>query len=211
MKEAKMKITELKQDPQNPNRMDEADKERMAKSMAEFGDLSGVILNRRTGYLVGGHQRVDIMKGCEITTKELTKPEPDGTVARGYIDYNGRRMSLRVVDWPEEKAKAALIAANRFGRVGHDDLDVLSVLLSELNAGELDMDLTGYSNDALEQMMKTETPMKSVEVKPPPKMAWVLIGVPTGSWPKISGMAEDAAKIEGSIVETTVNDDIKEN
>ena len=58
MKSAKV---ELKPDPTNPNRMDPSDKKRMARSLDEFGDLSGVILNRRTGLLVGGHQRVDVL------------------------------------------------------------------------------------------------------------------------------------------------------
>lgn len=44
-----------------------------------------------------------------------------------------------------------------------------------------------------------------------PKMAWVLIGVPIGEWGKISVFAEAAAKIDGSIVETTANDGIQKN
>lgn len=203
---SKAKQIELRADPANPNRMDDADKARMAKSMAEFGDMSGIVLNRRTGYLIGGHQRTDVLKGCEIVNEDLSKPEPDGTVARGHIDYNGRKMALRVVDWPESKARAALLAANRFGRVGNDDAAILKELLSELDTGEFDMDITGFSAKALEDMMTCDTPMKTVEIKTPPKLAWVLIGVPTGSWGDISQLVEEAGKIENSIVETTAND-----
>jgi hypothetical protein len=47
----------MKPDPRNPNRMTDADKGRMKASLAEFGDLSGIVINRRTDQLVGGHQR----------------------------------------------------------------------------------------------------------------------------------------------------------
>ncbi len=144
---------EAKPDPRNPNRMAPEDKARMAKSLAEFGDLSGVTLNRRTGLLIGGHQRVDVLAGATIKTTDLPKPEPDGTVARGYLEHGGRRYSVRVVDWPEAKAHAAMLAANRFGRVGADDPALLKDLLEQLDTGATDLDLTGYTREAIENLM----------------------------------------------------------
>ena len=143
----------LTADPANPNRMDPEDKARMAKALAEFGDLGGIVLNRRTGLLIGGHQRVDAMPGADIDVTDLPEPEPDGTVARGWLTCGGRRFGLRVVDWPEHKAHAALLAANRFGRVGQDDAALLKDLLQELDIGALDMDLTGYTSEELERLM----------------------------------------------------------
>jgi hypothetical protein len=57
------------------------------------------------------------------------------------------------VDWSPEKAHAALLAANRFGRVGQDDAAALKDLLQALDTGGADMDLTGYSADELERLM----------------------------------------------------------
>jgi hypothetical protein len=143
----------LRPDPANPNRMAPEDKARMAKSLAEFGDLSGVILNRRTGLLIGGHQRADVLTGAEIHVVDLDAPEPDGTVGRGYLIHAGRRYSLRVVDWSPDKAHAALLAANRFGRVGQDEAALLKDLLESLDDGQRDMDLTGYTREAIENLM----------------------------------------------------------
>jgi hypothetical protein len=151
-KRPKTNVT-LNPDPANPNRMDAANKARMAKSLAEFGDLSAIILNRRTGLLIGGHQRVDVLAGADMRVDDLPKPEPDGTVGRGWIERDGRRYALRVVDWPEDKAHAALLAANRFGRVGADDPAILKDLLQDLDTGALDMDLTGYSEKDIERLM----------------------------------------------------------
>jgi hypothetical protein len=132
------------------------DKARMIRSLAEFGDLSGVVLNRRTGLLIGGHQRADVLAGAQVHVADLDAPEPDGTVGRGYLIHGGRRYSLRVVDWTPEKAHAALLAANRYGRVGEDDAALLKDLLQELDTGAADMDLTGYTREAIESLMLQE-------------------------------------------------------
>lgn len=147
-----MKPITIKSDPQNPNRMDEADKKRMAASLAEFGDLGGIVINRRTGLLVGGHQRVSVL-GDSLEIEDLKKPEPDGTVGRGWITQDGRRYSVRVVDWDEAKAHAALLAANRFGRVGKDDNALLKDMLEELDTGAVNMDLTGFDHAVIENLM----------------------------------------------------------
>jgi hypothetical protein len=143
-------IKSLTPDPQNPNRMSADDKARMLKSLAEFGDLSGVIINRRTGLLIGGHQRADVLSGATLDVTDLPTPEPDGTVARGWLVHSGKRYAVRVVDWPERKAKAALLAANRFGRVGADDPELLAGLLRELGADA--EDVTGYDAAAIEKL-----------------------------------------------------------
>ncbi|OQB89829.1 MAG: hypothetical protein BWX84_02240 [Verrucomicrobia bacterium ADurb.Bin118] len=144
----------LTPDPSNPNRLGPADKKRMARSLDEFGDLSGVILNRRTGLLVGGHQRVDVLAGAEVQTEDLPAPEPDGTVARGWLVKSGKRYALRVVDWDETKAHAALLAANRFGRIGKDDDAALRALLDGLEAEGVDLELAGYTSEALAEIAR---------------------------------------------------------
>lgn len=147
-----MKPLTIKADPANPNRMEDADKKRMAASLAEFGDLGGIVINRRTGFIVGGHQRVSVL-GDSLEIEDLKNPEPDGTVGRGWITRDGRRYAVRVVDWDEAKAHAALLAANRFGRVGKDDNALLKDLLEELDTGAIDMDLTGFDHAAIENLM----------------------------------------------------------
>jgi hypothetical protein len=144
-------VLSLKPDPANPNRMDAEDKARMAKSLAEFGDLSGVILNRRTGLLIGGHQRADVLAGADIQTEELSKPDPDGTVARGWLVHLGRRYAVRVVDWSENKAHMALLAANRYGRVETTAGMVINLatnVYSAMSFGQRDnwLSLAGGSN-----------------------------------------------------------------
>jgi len=148
----------LAPDPANPNRLDAETRAGLARALAEFGDLSGVIVNRRTGLLIGGHQRADVLQDGRLDVQDLPAPEPDGTVARGHLEHGGRRYAVRVVDWPEDKAHAALLAANKYGRRGQDDADLLAGLLAELSqgqmtdTGELLADLTGYDAEDRERM-----------------------------------------------------------
>jgi len=147
-------VSTLAVNPRNPNRMADEDKGRMAKSLAEFGDLSGIVFNRKTRQLIGGHQRTSVMQtGQVVITERLSKPERDGTVARGYVEHLGARYQYREVDWPEARANAAMLAANRFGRVGEDDPGILKDVLLELDTGEFDIDLTGFDERAMEDLM----------------------------------------------------------
>lgn len=115
--------------------------------MAEFGDLSGIVMNVRTGHLIGGHQRVKLFDpGWEIKTE----PHEDvlWTVALGYVETPWGRWVYREVDWEEVKEKAANVAANKHG--GEWDFPKLSEVLIELHATNIDMELAGFDEKELE-------------------------------------------------------------
>ena len=150
---------DLTPDPANPNRLDEETKAGLARALAEFGDLSGIIINRCTGLLIGGHQRTDVMRDGKLDVRDLAKPEPDGTVARGHLQHLGRRYAVRVVDWTADKAHAAMLAANRYGRLGKDDPAALKAILETLStaqtteSGQKLTDAAGYTSEAMKQLM----------------------------------------------------------
>jgi DNA modification methylase len=104
----------------------------LRNSIGTTGDLSGIVVNVRTGNLVSGHQRLKaIPKGCQITKKKA--PDKTGTVAVGVIKLpNGSTLSYREVDWAINKEKAANITANNPNIQGNWDLLKLEPLLKEL-------------------------------------------------------------------------------
>ena len=61
MSENDPKVPDLKADPRNPNRMKPEDRDGLKRALVEFGDLSGIVYNRRTGLLVAGHQRMSVL------------------------------------------------------------------------------------------------------------------------------------------------------
>lgn len=156
-----MKVADLKENPSNPRTIEDERLLMLEKSMRAFGDLSGIVFNRRTGQLVGGHQRSKpLPKTAEIKIEtHYAKPTEKGTVAEGYVLYEGERFSYREVDWDQQTEMAANIAANKHG--GDFDNKLLSQMIFSLENANFDMELTGFTDIDLKEF-KMETETKSV-------------------------------------------------
>lgn len=129
-----MKISALTPNERNPRKITEAELDSLSASLDAFGDLGGVVFNRRTNRLVGGHQRITVLPpNSEITlTCKYDVPTRTGTVGEGYITVKGERFSYREVDWAPDWEEAANIAANKHG--GQWDDAKLGVVLADLDA-----------------------------------------------------------------------------
>jgi hypothetical protein len=145
---------DLKPSENNPRRIDDATALALAKSMARFGDLSGIVFNRVSGRLVGGHQRTkQIPRTAKITlVKEYAKPTKTGTVSEGFVEFNGDRFTYREVKWDSKKeSAAATIAANKHR--GEWDYSELIPQLEELQIQGFPMELTGFSSVDLDALL----------------------------------------------------------
>lgn len=103
-------LAELRSDPLNPRTIDDGAAAGLGTSLEQFGDISGICWNRRTGELVSGHQRVSKLKekhGGDLAI------EYSGRGEWGAIRTpDGNAYQVRVVDWSREKQRAANLAAN---------------------------------------------------------------------------------------------------
>ncbi|EGO7824993.1 ParB N-terminal domain-containing protein, partial [Enterococcus faecalis] len=147
MKFEKMKLSELHPAEYNPRvelKPGMEEYEKLKQSILEFGFVDPPIFNKRTGSLVGGHQRVAV-------AKEL-----------GVFD----EIEVSIVDLPIEKEKALNIALNKIS--GQWDEDKLVELLEELNTDELP--LTGFNQEELDELLadmnKFETTADRVKANP---------------------------------------------
>jgi hypothetical protein len=96
-------------------------------SLRRLGDLSGVVHDLTTDEIVGGNQRMDVfdLKTCQIEiTERFDQPDAQGTVARGWVIWQGHRYTYRAVMWDEKTREEANIRANKAG--GSWDMDVLA-------------------------------------------------------------------------------------
>lgn len=110
----------------NPRKITRAEKEDLEHSLAKFGDLSGIVVNRTTKQIISGNQRSDIinLNDCHITINlELEQPNEQGTVLLGYAKWESNLYSYREVVWTVEQEKEANIVANKLG--GNWDFKVL--------------------------------------------------------------------------------------
>src|SRR5262245_6489370 len=115
--------------PYNPRRISEHDLAALRRSLKFFGTVEPVIVNRRSGHIVGGHQRVKAAEAEEIDSLPVV-----------YVD----------LDDPSEKQLN--IALNRIS--GEWDPGALERVLAELQAGGADMELTGFTSDELEAFLR---------------------------------------------------------
>lgn len=149
-----MKIADLIPNENNPRLISKPKLAQLKKAMLKFGDLSGVVYNRKTKNLIGGHQRRQIFDSDTVITitKKFSKPTKTGTVAEGYVELNGEKFSYREVYWEESIQKAATIAANK--NAGEWDMPKLNSWLKELSDFDLDFDigLTMFDTDELTKL-----------------------------------------------------------
>lgn len=152
----KMKLADFKRAKYNPRKISNEAFKALNKSIEEFGDLSGVVINDRTKTIVAGHQRLATLGNKK--TKVVTKPFKDefGTIAMGHIvvkSDNGKFVvPLRIVKWDLRKEKLANIAANNHG--GEFDNQKLGILLAELDNSKFDVELTGFSEGEFQNIIR---------------------------------------------------------
>lgn len=105
--------------------------ERLKKSIQEFGYVEPIIVNDRTGLIVGGHQRLAVLKDL------------------GYKDVD-----IVHVDLDEDHEKALNIALNKIS--GDWDAEKLEDLLRDIDLNtSLDIEFTGFSRDEVNKLMIT--------------------------------------------------------
>jgi len=130
MKIVKMKLADIQPALYNPRKdlkPSDPEYEKLKRSIEEFDCVEPLIWNRRSHRLIGGHQRLKILKEKGI-----------------------REFEVSVVDLNEQKEKALNLALNKIQ--GDWDFGKLADLLVELDDGQFDMELTGFDEKELEEI-----------------------------------------------------------
>lgn len=131
MKIKNVPIDKINPAPYNPRRdLSKKDKsyKDLEKSLNEFGNVEPLIWNKQTGNLVGGHQRLRILK-----------------------DRGETEVEVSVVDLPLEKEKALNLALNKIS--GDWDNNKLAELFAEFDDSYLD--LTGFGMNEVDSLLSS--------------------------------------------------------
>lgn len=104
--------------------------EQLALSIAEFGFLNPLIVQRSSGKIIAGNTRYKA-----ATKLKLLK------------------VPVIYADLTDEKAKAFAIADNKLGELAMWDDDLLKELLMEINEDDLDIKLLGFDNFELDSIL----------------------------------------------------------
>lgn len=122
------KINLAKYNPRMDLQPGDPDYEKLKRSMEEFDLVEPLVWNKRSGNLIGGHQRLKIL------------------IKQGKTDVD-----VSVVDLPDSKEKALNLALNKIQ--GNWDIPKLKDLLQELDTGEFDMEITGFDEEEIEDLI----------------------------------------------------------
>lgn len=132
MKIDRLPIDKLRAADYNPRKdltPDDAEYQKLKRSIEHFGYVEPVIVNDRTGLVVGGHQRLKVLKDL------------------GYTD-----IEVVHVDLDTNDEKALNIALNKIS--GQWDADKLEDILRELNlADDFDVELSGFELGELDTLL----------------------------------------------------------
>lgn len=134
----------IKNAPYNPRIMDEKAKKRLRQNIAKHGLVAALTWNKRTGNLVGGHQRLE-----QLDALEKTK------------DYD---LTVCVVDVDEREEAALNVQLNNPSMQGEWDLDKLANMTEEfdldlsedLGFTESDIDFMFEGDDRFSKLFETK-------------------------------------------------------
>lgn len=126
-----VEIEKVVPNPRNPNKHSEKQIALLSKIIAAQGWRAPITVSTRSGFIVRGHGRL-------LAARKLG-------LAEVPVDYQA--YETEAAEW------ADLIADNRLSELSETDDLLLKDLLQELGTGELDLELTAYTADEIDQML----------------------------------------------------------
>ena len=129
-------IHKLVRNPRNPNTHSDEQIRILAKVIDYQGWRNPIVVSTRSGFIVKGHAR---LSAAEVLQLEEAPVD--------YQDYDSEAQ-----EW------ADMLADNRIAELAEIDRTVLKDLIEELDTGAIDLELTGYTDQAIEDLMTAYQP-----------------------------------------------------
>ena len=136
-------LGDLKPNPRNPNKHPAEQIALLAKIIFSQGWRNPIVVSNRSGLITKGHARLEAARIIGADRAPVDRQ-----------DYGS-----------EQEELADMIADNRIAELAEPDRGMLRELMEQLDTGDFDMDLTGFDNLALEELM-TAAPPEEVDAEP---------------------------------------------
>jgi len=136
----RLPVSDLRPAPYNPRvtlKPGDVAFEKLKRSLEEFDLVQPIVWNQRTGHVVGGHQRLEVLKHQGETEVDCV-----------------------VVDLPLEREKALNITLNNASVAGDWDPEKLLDVLDDLHdLPDFDATLTGFDEQELQDLLLAPAPV----------------------------------------------------
>lgn len=129
-------IHKLVRNPRNPNTHPDEQIRLLAKVIDYQGWRNPIVVSTRSGFIVKGHAR--------LSAAELLQLEE--------VPVDNQDYESEAQEW------ADMLADNRLAELAEIDRTVLKDLIGEMDTGAVDMELTGYTDQAIEGLMTEVAP-----------------------------------------------------
>jgi len=127
-------IKPAKYNPRKDLQPGDPEYEKIKRSINEFGLVEPLIWNKRTGNLVGGHQRLKVL-----------------------IEQGIDEVECSIVDLDSKAEKALNIAVNKIG--GEWDIPKLAELINGIDSDGFDVKITGFDQNEIDKLMASLSPI----------------------------------------------------
>lgn len=124
-------ISKVIENPKNPNKHSDSQIAMLSKIIEFQGWRIPIVVSNRSGFIVRGHGRL-------MSARKLGLEK----VPVSFQDYESEAQ-----EW------ADLIADNRIAELAEMDRSELKDIIDQLDTGEIDLDLTGFDQESLEDLM----------------------------------------------------------
>ena len=131
-------VTSLIPNPRNPNKHSDKQVALLAKVIRHQGWRAPITISKRSGFIVTGHGRLAAALLLQVEVVPIDEQD----------------FATEADEW------AHLVADNRLAELADADRSMIADLLKDLDAEGVDMDLTGFDMDALDELMTTEESSK---------------------------------------------------
>jgi len=131
-------VVEFKPNPKNPNTHPASQIELLGKIIKEQGWRAPITVSKRSGLIVKGHGRLEAAFKAGIS--------------KAPVDFQ---------DYESEAAEHAdMVADNRLAELAVVDNSKLSELMKELNDFDIDLEMTGFTTDEFDKILRTNVEKK---------------------------------------------------
>ena len=176
-----MDPAELKPNPLNPKQHGARKLALYAKIIREGGWRRAIVVSNRSGLIVSGH-------GAWLAALHELKASAVPVDRQDFASAEAENAAMLADNWLAES-------------LAEYDPDLTAEVVADLRAAGFDLELAGIIaaiDDASDELKKMNVP-------PVPRMAWVLIGIPTVKFGRINALVEKISRVEGVRIETAAS------
>lgn len=131
-------LSEVRPDPHNARKHPEANMDALKLSLKTYGQRKPLVVNSKTGIIEAGN-------GLWLAAKEMGWEE----------------IAVVKVDDDAQTAMAYALMDNQSALLAEWEMPILKDILQELDTGAMDMDITGFSAEEIENLLTAVAPEES--------------------------------------------------